>query len=103
MNFISNLSDKSFLEKDSNNIQENSFHYTNFWHGIKKRKCMQCQYFHNCRLLCWSVINHTSFGLSQCGLKRTYDYIKNNNKIDEYLNWRQNQYSQEKYSIWFDK
>ena len=60
--------------------EENCTEYKNSL-GILKRGCLYCKWYEKCQKTCWISILSSAYKISECPLKRIYEYIESNDYL----------------------
>lgn len=70
--------DKDFYGEDYQKITEDNVAIIKKQKGILKRGCLFCKYNNICPQQCWTSILYKNFKITQCPIKRIYEYLKEN-------------------------
>lgn len=82
------LPSKLFYQEYINEINENNSNEIKATIGLKKRGCLNCEYYNKCQMPCWIsfIFKYTKVG--NCPYKQAYKYIEQNKElIKEFKDW----------------
>lgn len=79
---------KAFYGKYVNEVNENNCTEVKNILGMHKRGCITCEHYESCTMFCWISLLFEHYKVSNCPLKRIYEYI-NEDHIKKYAIWRE--------------
>ena len=96
------LSKEYYFGKFADKISRDNKYSTIACIGIEKRGCLLCEYYNQCPKVCWKNILFDKYEISECPIKRIYQYLEENPTIiDRYNDWREKYESEWRKFIYF--